>query len=355
MADDLQSTAPAQPGIQALPALEINDHREPHFRLHGISGFAVDVLALGATVTQVWLPGPDGPVPVTCGPDREALAAGNPKYLGATIGRVSNRIRRGRMEIGGQRYQLSQNLGEDHLHGGTPGFHRKRWQASVNGTDLLLSCDSPEGEAGYPGHVASRARFCVHDRTLDIELEASVADAPTPLSLTNHCYWRLGPETVIDDHELCIQADRVLAVDAGLLPTGDLLPLSSTLAPPDLRTPALVGDRVIDDCYLLTAANATEHTPLPWAAQLRHPGSGRSLTLYTDHPALQCYTGHNLDGTNADAGHGPRAGLCLEPQQYPDAVNQPSFPSCLIVPGATYRHRLRVRFDWPDQDVTRAS
>ncbi|MEM1229016.1 MAG: aldose epimerase family protein [Pseudomonadota bacterium] len=352
MADDLQSTVGRDSRIEALLPLAIDGQAIPQFRLRDASGLAVDVLALGATVTQVWLPGADGPIPITCGPDQNALAAGNPKYLGSTIGRVSNRIRAGQMSLDGQRYQLTRNLGDDHLHGGEPGFHRKHWQAGVDGKDLHLRCFSPDGEAGYPGAVDCHARFRVADQALEIELEASVADKPTPLSLTNHCYWRLGPEPVIDNHELCINADRVLAVDAGLLPTGETRPLIPGAAPPDLRVPAPIRDRVIDDCYLLDACAAMPSEDLSLAARLRHPGTGRSLALYTDHPALQCYTGHNLDGSTADAGHAARAGLCLEPQQYPDAVNQPSFPSCLIAPGNTYRHRLRLRFDWPTAPAT---
>lgn len=354
MSDDLQTARPAAeqaPGISALAPLTVGDERYPRFRLTSASGLVADVLTLGATLTQVWLPGPQRLVPVTCGPTVAALRAGNPAYLGAVIGRYSNRIGNGRLTVNGQRHQLVCNSDGQHLHGGTPGFHQKRWEAQVSadGGELQLSCHSPAGEAGYPGAVDARAIYRVRAGTLSLRLEAKVSGAATPVSMTSHCYWRLAGTGPPAPCTLSIQADRVLETTPALTPTGRLREVAGTAL--DLRSPRTLGpadDLALDHCYVTGDKDPGPTAPVPRVAMLCHVESGRTMHVHSNQPALQCYSGDKLDGSSACGQHPARAGLCLEPQQYPDAPNHPSFPGAIIAPGEVYRHELQFRFAWRD-------
>jgi aldose 1-epimerase len=77
------------------------------------------------------------------------------------------------------------------------------------------------------------------------------------------------------------------------------------------------------------------------------PTSGRTLDVYTTEPGLQLYSGNFIhDRVVGKAGqrYGPRAGLCLETQHYPDSPNHPGFPSTILRPGREYRSRTIFAF-----------
>jgi aldose 1-epimerase len=354
MSDDLQTAIPKTgqaPGIAALPPLTVGDERYPRFRMTSASGLVADVLTLGATLSQVWLPGQRSLVPVTCGPTVAALQAGNPAYLGAVIGRYSNRIGDGSLTVNGHHYQLSRNSDGQHLHGGTPGFHRKRWDAqiSADGCALQLSCHSPAGEAGYPGAVDARATYQLQAGILRLRLEAEVSGAATPVSMTSHCYWQLAGAGNPAACSLSIPADRVLETTPARIPTGRLLEVAGTAL--DLRSPRTLSpadDLALDHCYVTHRQLPGTTGKVPRVATLRHAESGRTLHVHSTQPTLQCYSGDQLDGSAACGQHPARAGLCLEPQQYPDAPNQPGFPGAIVAPGEVYRHDLQLHFSWPD-------
>ena len=82
------------------------------------------------------------------------------------------------------------------------------------------------------------------------------------------------------------------------------------------------------------------------AAVLAHKGTGRTLRLLTNAPGLQLYTGNYLAGERGKGGalYGRHSAVCLEPQAWPNAINEPSFPSVVLRPGETYRHRIAYEF-----------
>ncbi|MEU1489278.1 aldose epimerase family protein [Streptomyces sp. NPDC005776] len=274
-------------------------------------------------------------------------------YFGGLIGRYGNRIADGRFTLDGATHQLPLNDGPNSLHGGDRGFDKRMWDVApfTRGADtgLVLTRISPDGEAGYPGNLAVRVTYTLTPRgAWRIDYEATT-DRATVVNLTSHTYFNLAGEGngTIDGHLLELAATRYTPVDATLIPTGELAPVART--PFDFRRARSIGeqDRIpheqtviaqgIDHNYVLDKGI----TPRPeYALSVTHPESGRVMKMYTTEPGMQLYTGNFLDGTlTGSSGRLYRQGdaCCLEAQHFPDAPNQPAFPSTVLRPGRTYR------------------
>ncbi len=280
---------------------------------------------------------------------------GRNPYLGATIGRVANRIAGAAFELDGERFALVANEGTNSLHGGRKdSFDCVRWDVvDVSASHLVLQHVSPDGAAGYPGTVQVEATFEVTDQALAFTCTA-VTDRRTPLNLTQHAYFNLAGEhgESVLDHTISIDVDAVLPVDEGLIPTGEVRTVTDT--PFDLREALRLRDGVAalqregwGDGYDHNLWLAGSAGRLRDVAVLVDPGSGRRMTLATDQPCLQVYTGNRLGGTVGRGGvtfpvHGA---ICLEPQHAPDSVHHSEWPSILLEPGERYVHRTGYRFD----------
>ena len=291
----------------------------------------VEVLTCGATLVGVWCPDAAGRVANVALRHADLGAYRDPDrnpYLGSMVGRYANRIARGRFTLDGVEYQVSANEGTTCLHGGVEGWSFRTWDVLDTTTDrVVLGIVSPDGDQGFPGQIHAEVTYRLNGWTLHIDAQATTT-ASTPLSMTNHAYWNLAGHGAIDDHALTVNAERIVEVDELLLPTGATRQVVDT--PFDLRDGAEMGTRHIDRCY--------------WPTQPLGPiglshRNGRSLTLGTDQPSIQVYTGDGLA-----APFGSRGGICLEPQQLPDAPNQPSFPSPIVLPGDTYEWHATYEF-----------
>lgn len=253
-------------------------------------------------------------------------------YMGALVGRYANRIAGGRFELDGALFQLSRNEGPHHLHGGVAGFHKKVWQATASVEDdrarINLYRLSLAGEEGYPGNLlvmvtyellASGALRCLYQ---------AVSDRATPFSISQHSYFNLAGKGDVLAHELYIDAEYYLPVRDDLIPVGRAAPVAGGAF--DFRQPRRIGEGLRADDFQLKLAGGYDHNfvldgiPGPQAV-LADPESGRRLEIYTDCPGLQFYSGQYMDK--------PHAGLCLEPQQFPDAPNHASFPMVVCRPG----------------------
>jgi aldose 1-epimerase len=327
-------------------------------------GLTVQVLTWGGIIQRIEVPGRDGrPANVVLGlADLDAYVRDNRPYLGALIGRYANRIAAGRFALDGRTYRLPVNNPPNSLHGGTEGFDKRVWSASDAGGDdaaaVELAYTSPDGEMGYPGTLEVRVRYSLGPGgELRIEYQATT-DAPTVVNLTNHSYLNLAGEAAgsIEGHRLQLHAGRYTPTDAANIPTGELAPVAGT--PFDFTSPHPVGERISDDDeqlrfglgydhnYVLDRPPGSEGTLVP-AARVEDPGSGRVLEVATTEPGVQFYSGNQLDGTLVGTGgvaYGPRAGLCLETQHFPDSPNQPGFPSTVLRPGEVYRSSTTYRF-----------
>ncbi|MEL6444561.1 MAG: aldose epimerase family protein [Bacteroidota bacterium] len=320
------------------------------FTLRNARGTTVQVSDFGALLVSIRTADQHGDFEeIARGTQRCADYHHNPACFGALVGRVANRIGYGRFTLDGQTYEVACNNGPHHIHGGAHGFHQHAWAAepfeTLTTSGVVLTRVSPDGEEGYPGALAVTATYTLtDDDALTLDLHATT-DAPTLVNLTQHTYFNLdGPDADVREHRLTVHADAFLPTDATYLPTGEIRPVDGT--PFDLRTPTRLGDRLAADVVAadaqLTLANGYDHnyvlgmtpTSAPeLAAEVRAPSSGRTLAVWTTEPGIQVFTGH-----------GPHAALALETQHFPDAPNQPGFPSIVLRPGETYASQTRFRF-----------
>lgn len=248
-------------------------------------------------------------------------------YMGHTIGRYANRIAGGRFSIDGTEYQVAVNDGPNALHGGQVGFDQALWSGSLvqdaGRVGVRFTHTSPDGDQGFPGNLQASATYWFDGPRMTIEYSATT-DVPTIVNMTNHAYWNLAGSGTICDHELSVGAGQVLAVDDDLIPTE---PVSVVGTRFDLRNRQRI-NRGFDHCWVLDG-----ETP---SAVMIDPLSGRCMTVVTDQPGLQVYTG--------DALAVPFRGLALEAQQLPDTPNRPDFGSAILLPGERYRQVTNHEF-----------
>ena len=291
----------------------------------------------------------------------EAYAAAAP-YFGAIIGRYGNRIAESRFKLDGQTHHLTSNHASHHLHGGTTGFDKRFWRAHPfedGGAGIRYTYTSQAGEEGYPGRLTTTVTYRLrNDNALVVDYKAHTT-APTPVNLTQHTYFNLAGHDASDvlDHRLTIEADHFTPVNADLIPTGEIRSVEGS--PFDFRRPTRIGARINADARQLQHAQGYDHnfvlsrhddgrrTPA-LAAQAYDPRSGRELTVRTTEPGVQLYTANSLGGTLRGKGgaiYDRHSGFCLETQHFPNAPNEPGFPSTILRPGETYRSTTVYAFD----------
>ncbi len=335
--------------VRTEHAATLDDGRAiTRFRLTSASGVRVDLLDLGATIEAIWTPDRDGNAANVCLGFADARQyARNKPYFGASVGRFANRIDRGRFSLDGEDFTLACNDDDNghHLHGGPGGFHSRFWSASSDGPSVTFALDSPDGDEGYPSSLVATATYTLDDNGgLRIEYAATNTGArATVVNLTNHAYFNLAGRGLIHDHVVALNAGAYLPTDATQIPAGERRPVAGT--PFDFRQPKPIGQDFAaaggyDHCWVLNGDSGT----LRPVARVTEATSGRTMEVETTQPGVQFYTGNVLDGSPEVGGHPQHAAFCLETQGFPDAPNQPGFPSARLEPGATYRHATVYRF-----------
>ncbi|MFW6363939.1 MAG: aldose epimerase family protein [Spirochaeta sp.] len=316
------------------------------------SGITMQCMSYGASLVSLQMPGRDGSAEdIVLGFDRFDDYLKPHPYVGATVGRVAGRISRGQFSLGGKTYNLEQNDGHNHLHGGRTGFDKVIWTPHIYGdgeeAGVLFRRESPDGEENYPGKLSAVVNYALNERNeLSIRYSAETTK-PTPINLTNHTYWNLGggKESILN-HKLRINSNHYLPVDEHNVPMGEILNTDGT--PMDFSHARLIGRDIklvpggYDHCYVLPEAE----TRLRPAAILNHPESGRTMEVYTTQPGLQLYTANQLRDIVGKNGvhYGKHSGVCLQTMHYPDSVNQPEFPSVILRPKEEYLQETVYRF-----------
>jgi aldose 1-epimerase len=333
------------------------------YTLTSAAGMEVVITNYGATVVALKVPDRNGKVEdVVLGYDTIEDYDRGQAFLGGTIGRYANRIACGKFTLGETEYLLSRNDGNNTLHGGAKGFHKRLWTADrpVSGSIHKLSLDylSRDGEEGFPGALSVSVSFTVprDQNELRIDYSAHPEDKGTIVNLTNHSYFNLsGAESGdILGHILTIQAAQFTPIDVVHIPTGELRSVAGT--PFDFRTATAIGERIGHPCEQLELGHGYDHNfvlnhskpgSLDLAARVYDPSSGRLLDVLTTEPGLQFYSGNFLDGTiqgKGGKGYVHRSAFCLETQHFPDSPNQPNFPSTVVKAAGQYRSTTVYRF-----------
>jgi len=295
-------------------------------------------------------------VVVGMGSIKEYMEASEP-YFGATIGRVGNRIAKGKFNLKGKEYSISINNGENSLHGGKKGFQYVVWEAEQpNDSTLILKYTSPDMEEGFPGRLKVKVTYSLTKyEGVKMEYEATT-DKSTIVNLTNHAFFNLNGEGsgTILNHSLQLYADNFTPVDQGLIPTGELVNVEGT--PFDFTDFHTIGERIQADDQQLKFGEGYDHNfilngtkvkGMNHAAKIIGDKSGIMMDVYTQEPGIQFYSGNFMASNNRFKSGGKddyRTALCLETQHFPDAPNQPSFPSITLNPGEVYHTVSEYKF-----------
>lgn len=326
------------------------------YTLKNENGTTAQITNYGARIVALWVADKSGEFKdVVWGFETIAdYLKATDKYAGPVVGRYGNRIGKGQFTLEEKNYQLTLNNNGNQLHGGPGGFYTKVWDArqfkNANNEDALeLIYLSPAGEEGYPGNMTITVTYTLtKNNELAIDYLAKT-DSTTILNPTSHCYFNLHGTTAqsTNSHILTIFADKYTPTDSLLIPTGEIADLTGT--PLDFRKPTAIGERIETDFLALKYGKGYDHNyvlnkksgEITLAAEVYEPATGIVMTVTTNQPAIQFYSGNFMDGVDkgkrGDA-HNFRCGIALETQNFPDAPNHSNFPSSVLKAGETYKH-----------------
>ena len=306
-----------------------------------------EFISLGATIRALRVPDRSGNMVDVClGYDTAEEYMTNDGYIGATVGRNANRISGSKFSINGKEYKLNANEGENQLHGGIEGFSHKCWNFSCTENSVTFSIESPDGDEGYPGNLKAAATFSLVNSTLRIDYSAS-CDKDTIVNLTNHAYFNLSGQGsgAINKQLLTLGAESYTPCRDGNIPTGEFAPIINTPLDfskensLDFALTSLSGTSTegIDHNFVLSSSPA---------ATLHSEETGIELSCKTSLEGLQVYTSGFLTKRNGKDGaiYGKHHGICLETQHFPDAINNPHFPSPIIRVGEEYKEWTEYSF-----------
>jgi aldose 1-epimerase len=323
------------------------------FTLTNANGMEVRAITYGLIIVSLKVPDRNGRLgDVVVGHETLAGYLTKSRFFGAVVGRYGNRIGNGRFSLEGHSYQLPQNNGSNHLHGGVKGFDKIVWEATITrdprGPSVVFTHTSPDGNEGYPGTLATRITYTLTEQNELVVDYHATTDKPTIVNLTQHSYFNLAGEGSRDilDHRLTLRADRYTPVDASMIPTGELAPVDGT--PFDFRRETRIGARIDDDHPQVRLASGYDHNfvltrngpGLVQAIRVVEPDTGRTLDISTTEPGVQFYSANKLDSSFVGKGghiYGSRTAFCLETQHFPDSPNKPNFPSAVVRPGEEYK------------------
>lgn len=308
-------------------------------------GMRVTVLDYGCTLQSVCVPAGEETLDVCLGYDTIAAYERNDGYLGAVIGRYAGRIPGAVLTLGGKRFALLKNDGENHLHGGAVGFDKHIFAAECTDDSVCFTYRSPDGEEGYPAALSVSVTYTLRqDNTLILTL-CGVSDGLTVWNPTSHAYWNLNGHqsgTALD-HTLSIDAGAFVPVDSHLIPIGITQPVDGT--PFDFHTPRVLRDGFKDDVIL--KGNGYDHSLILDSGRMELCGNnGVCMQIKTDCRAVQLYTANFLSERCGKGGavYAPHNAVCLETESRQLFKGAPIPDESLMLPGKTKTHTTEFRF-----------
>ena len=330
----------------------INGKKTALYTLKNNNGMEVCITNFGGRVVSLVVPDKNGqPTDVVLGYDNIAQYAdikSSPSDYGSSVGRYANRLNQGKITVAGKEYQLPQNNFGHCLHGGPQGWQYKVYTAvEADDSHLKLELVSPDGDMNFPGNVTAYVTYTLtEENAIDIRYEATT-DKTTVINMTNHSYFNLSGDDSpqITDELLYINSSNITPIDNTCMTSGEFMPVEGTAF--DFRQPKLIGQDIDADEEQIRNGNGYDHNwvldtncddTVP-AVILESPATGIVLTVYTNEPGIQVYTGNFLDGSAVGKNgvtYNFRSAICLESQKYPDTPNKPQWPSAVLNPGEQY-------------------
>lgn len=336
---------------------EVNGKKTGLYVLKNSNNMEVCVTNFGGRIVSIMVPDKNGIMrDVVLGFDSISEYIKYPTDFGATIGRYANRINQGRFVLDGKEYLLPKNNFGHCLHGGTKGFQYQVFDVKqINPTEIVLKYISKDGEEGFPGNLTCNINMKLTiDNSIEITYNAET-DSPTIVNMTNHSYFNLDGNPNFDnsDYMLTLNADCFTPIDSTFMTTGDISKVENT--PMDFRISKSLSDVYKSNYLQIDYANGIDHN---WVlntkgdisvpcAKLVSKKTGISLSVYTNEPGIQIYSGNFLDGSlKGKKGiiYGLRSAVCLETQHYPDSPNKEDWPSVVLRPGETYKSKCIYKF-----------
>jgi len=308
------------------------EHINKSFRLINQHNMQVEVCNYGARILSIKVANNQGElIETTQNHYNIAHILNDDAFMGATVGRVCNRISGAQFAIDGTCFKLQANEGENLLHGGEDGFDKRVWNTEgvkANNTSIRFTLVSVDGDQGFPGELTVSVDYQLTDNNELIIKYQAITTKATPINLCNHAYFHLG-ERHIRDLNIQINADEYLPVNAQSIPLGSFCSVTGTKF--DLQTMSDLNDKLdsdgYDHCYKIKQAVC---------ARVESKNTRICLEVETDHLGLQFYTGNFLPNK--------QSALCLEAQGYPDAINHDTLEHDILRPKETYKRTVIYRF-----------
>lgn len=323
-------------------------------------GQSAVVSEYGCSILEINVKDKDGKInDVVLGYDSLDEYINDTRNFGVTVGRYANRIKNGKFTLNGVTYRLPKNDGNNTLHGGFNGFSKKLFVSEVHDDYVLFTLKSPNLDEGFPGNFTLKVKVSFSNGILKMQYEYS-CDHDTPASITNHCYFNLnghGKGSILN-HGVKINAEKYCRADGELIASAPAVSVKDT--PFDFRNEHKIADALfsyspeiinagggIDHCYEISGHDKP-------SAAVTGDVTGIRLEVCSDMPALQFYTGNMIGHAKGKDGaaYNNFDGFALECQQFPNAVNEPLFPSPIIKAGQTAKYFIEYRFSLSHGDVT---
>lgn len=158
----------------------------------------------------------------------------------------------------------------------------------------------------------------------------------TRYKLTQTSYFNVTGSESISGTEVTLATSKYQVVDDEAIPTGAIEDYPGVEA----NTPFTLGPMQpdIDHCFVLNANDPTcpldtRQSTLNKIVGLHSANSKIHLDVFSTEPAFQFYTGKFIDvaATEHTPARGARAGLCIEPSRYINAVNVPEWRDQVVL------------------------
>ena len=334
---------------------KLSDGREVSVYTIRTNRLCAKVTDLGAVLVSLYTPDRNGEVKDIClGYDNAEYYLDNPGCLGATVGPNANRIAGASFVIGGVEYHIPANEGANNLHSDMM-FYKRLFNTHADGDSVTFVLGLPDGDAGFPGNRIFSITYTLTDEDLRIDYHAK-SDKKTVINLTNHSYFNLAGEDSgsIADHVMKLNCSCFTKIVKGAIPTGEITPVKGTAL--DFTEAKPIGRDLDSDEEQMTLVSGYDHNfvidgytgngELLLAGEVCDPASGRVMQVLTTVPGMQVYTANFLNDEHGKGGrtYGPRSGLALETQFFPDNVHHDNFPSSIFGADTEYDSTTIYRF-----------